>query len=533
MPVISSGNNATINLGPSDVLSVQAGGSFAQLECPVGKVIAQFSGSRDFGQLANGPAKLTSIQGAIYYEFNEVDQNTSVLRDLPTGALLSRGNEIGGGSNFSDGILFCDWQPANGVLSLVSANAGEAAALDPAVTCDGMPMAGLTLGAAGTLIADYVFAAPAYLAQMQSLQIPIRVSTNNTAFVGANPIQIWLMSDAGGSQQWRLASSLDMTYAQSGITTTLSFGPGAASDGWAFAQSGGALPTSTTDMDAVTIYKIRIVMAVPGGVAGQRCWFGPIRMNARRKPVVSLVLDGQYSSQHNYILPMLEAQGLRCSLAIQGSLIGAGGRMTRAQLDRAYGAGHEIISWGYDPKTSAGYQLASDWPDQASITADIIANQQLMASYGWTRGIAYAVHGGSTHSFGGTVPLARQQMIAAAFRTAGVKAIRSGQGVGTLSNRLQSVARPANVDAYSIQGALQWASTDNAASLNAVTTRAKARGEWGVITGHRSVVAGPVGVEVLNSDLLTWAQSLGDDVRGGRVQCLPFAEAARYLGIVS
>lgn len=537
MPSIASGGNATGALGVQDSVSIDAAGGYARFECPIGTVVSEFRGSRTFGPYNNQSYRVTSIQGAVYYEVADGTSSVPVTSGSD-GALYAGQTLVPGAGNTGEGAIFCDWQTGNGTLSLASSNGGgEAFALDQSVTCDGLPMACVTLGNTGTLIADYVFSSPAYLAQMQSLQIPIRVSTNNTAFVGANPLQIWLFSDSGGSQQWRLASSLDMTYAQSGVTTMLSFGPGVAADGWSFAQNGGALPTSSTDMDAVTIYKIRIVMSVPAAVAGAKCWLGSIRSNARRKPVVSLVLDGQYSSQHNYILPMLEAQGLRCSLAIQGTLIGVGGRMTKAQLDRAYAAGHEIISWGFNPDPNGagalGYQSAANFPDQASIVADMTANQALIAGNGWTKGLGYAVHGGSTHSFAGTVPLARQQIIAGAFRAAGIKAVRSGQGVGTLSNRLQSVARIANVDPLAVQGALQWVSTDNAASLNAVTTRAKARGEWGIITGHRSVVSGPSSVEVLNSDLLSWAQSLGDDVRSGRVSVLPFGEACRYYGISS
>jgi hypothetical protein len=36
---------------------------------------------------------------------------------------------------------------------------------------------------------------------------------------------------------------------------------------------------------------------------------------------------------------------------------------------------------------------------------------------------------------------------------------------------------------------------------------------------------------LLNSDALTWVQSLGDDVRSGRVLVLPFGEAATFYGL--
>lgn len=441
------------------------------------------------------------------------------------------GVQIAGVGNHSTGSLLCDWQASSGTLSLISANGGgEAAARDEAVTCDGLPMACATLGNTGTYIADYVFSSPAYLAQMQSLQIPMRVSSNNVAFTGANPIQIWLLDDSTGTRQWRLASSLDMSRCRPNITTTLSFGPGVAADGWSF--GGSSAPTNTSDMDAYTIYKVRIVMAVPAGVAGGKCWFGPIRANSRRKPVVSIVLDGQYSSQHNYLLPMIEAQGLRCSLALQHSLIGTAGRMSESQLGRAYLAGHEFIHHTYDGSKSAGYQSASDWADAAAITADINLGQDYQRLRDWTRGIGYMVHGGNTHPFAGSVSPARQSVVAAGIQGAGIKAARSGDGIGTGPlNRLQNVSRLQNIDPLSLHGALQLTNTDSSASMIAATTRAKARGEWAIYTGHRSVVSGAASLEVLNGDAFVWLQSLGDDARSGKVLVLPFGEACAYYGI--
>ena len=99
--------------------------------------------------------------------------------------------------------------------------------------------------------------------------------------------------------------------------------------------------------------------------------------------------------------------------------------------------------------------------------------------------------------------------------------------------RLQSMARPESTDPYVVEGALQWTSTDNAASLTAVVTRAKARGEWGIITGHRSVVSGASSLEILNSDFLTFIQSLGDDYRAGKVDVLPFGEACEFYGLTT
>lgn len=435
-------------------------------------------------------------------------------------------------ANSSNGAVICDWTN-NGALSMVSSNGGgEAIALDPTKLCDGLPMVKATCGSTGTYIAQFVFTTAVTLAQMQSLQIPIQVSQNQAVFGGTGMAQIWLFDDATGTRQWRLATSLNMSKARPGVTSVLSFSPGAATEGWAF--GGSSAPTSTTDMDAFTINRIRIVIAVPAAVAGEAVWFGTIRANARRKPVVSIVLDGQYSSQDQYILPMIEAQGLRASMALQYSLIGTGGRMTEAQLQRAYDYGHELIHHTFDGSKTSGYQSAAEWPDGASITSDIAQGQAYMRARSWTSGLGYAVNGGSVSPYSGAVALARQVVVADAIRAAGIKAVRSGDGFGTAPvRRLQPTSRTSNVDLLSIQGALQWTSTDNAAALTVPITGAKSKGEWAIYTGHRTVISGPGSLEILNSDCLTWLQTLGDEVRSGRVLCLPFGEACRYYGLTT
>lgn len=432
------------------------------------------------------------------------------------------------------GTLLTDWQ-TNGALALISANGGaEAVALDAAVTCDGQPMVRCTQGSSGTYIADLLLTAPVYLAQMQSLQIPVRFDSNASAWTGSsNSLQLWLWDDSTGTRQWRLNASLralDASELRTGATHMLSLAPGANSQGWAF--GGTSAPTNTTGLDAYSVYRLRLV--VVNVTSGAQCWVGPIRANGRRKPVITLCLDGQYSSQHNYLLPMIEAQGLRCSMALQHSLIGSGGRMTEAQLARAYtDGGHEFIHHTYDGSKTAGYQSSSDFADAAAITADIAAGNAYLSARGWARGLGYAVHGGSTHPYNASVSAARQAIVTAGYQAAGTKAIRRGAWVMGALERLQPMSRPSAVDPYSVNGAIQWTSTDDAADLTAIVTRAKARGEWGIFTGHRSVVSGASSLEVLNSDFLTFIQSLGDDYRAGKVDVLPFGEACRYYGLTT
>lgn len=531
MPSIANGASATGTLGYADSVSVDAGGGFARFECPLGTIVSEFRGARTFGPYSSATYKITSLQGAIYYEVADGARSASVVADASTGALLQNGVEAINQGNAADGQVVCDWSSALGTLTGTTLPTGASVALDTDGSCK------VTLGSGtGALFIDYVFSTAITLAQLVSLQIPVKYNSNTPSFSGSNRLEIELsdtVNPAAAVRRWRFQTGLDAGRLRSGYWHTLSAAPGAASEGWTFA--GSSAPTSTTDMDAQTIARVRLVLTVAASSDGQTVNIGTLRANGRRKPVLTQTLHGNYDSQHKFILPMLEAQGMRATLAISVSTIGSGGRMTAAQLDRAYAAGHEIVLRCYnDSIFGNGYSDAANFPTQASITADINAGWDYMRQRGWTRGIGYLNHGGSVHPFAATNTPARQAIVSAAMIDAGVKASSSGDhnAAGVL-NRCQSVARPTNVDALDVLGALQWASTNASADLIAVATRAKARGEWGVITGHESVVSGAAGLQILNSDYFTAVQSWGDDVRSGRMLFLPFGEACRYYGLTT
>lgn len=429
------------------------------------------------------------------------------------------------------GTPFTDW--TDGTPSLVSSNGGgEAISLDSAVMIDGVPSLRITLGNAGVFIADFIFSAPHVNAAMISLQIPFRCSSNQTAFVSGNAPQLWLFTDAtGATQQFRIDSAgqaLSATYQRANQTHIISMVPGSTQQGWSF--SGTPLPTTSADMDALTINRLRFVFAVPSGVAGESCWFGPIRRNGRRKAMVSIVMDGNYDSQAKYMLPMCEAQGIRASLALVHSGIGNANRMTYQQIDSAYqNGGHEVLHHTFDGNVKInGYASASDWPGLSDVQTDISAGMSNQLARGWTRGLGYAVHA-MTHPFVPTVTAARQSLVAQAYANAGVKAIRASLGRG--NGQMQPICRPMLIDPYCICGAKQATNTDNAASLTAVVTRAKAAGEWAIFTFHRSVVSAPGSLEVLNSDFASFVASLGDDMRNGSVSVIPFSEACNVIGL--
>lgn len=436
------------------------------------------------------------------------------------------GNTLAGLPDPSLGTLFTDW--TNGTPSLISANGGgEAIAVDATKVINGSSCLKLTMGNTGTYVADFVFTAPLNIAQIKSLQFSLFPTSNQSAFSGANSLQVWLFTDAAGTtQQFRIDSAglaLSANYQRSNVFTSVSVPPGGLPQGWAFA--GTPLPVSTTEMDALTIYKLRIVLAVPASVAGQILWVGPIYRSGRRKAMVSIVMDGNYDSQAKFLLPMCESQGIRTSLALVFSGIGLANRLTVADLNRAYTFGHEMIHHTFDGNVKVnGYRSASDWPLLADVQNDIQAGYNYLTTKGWLRGIGYAVHG-MTHPFENSVAAARQTLVAQAFTNTNTKAVRAGLGRG--ASQLQPICNPAAIDPFAICGAKQVTNTDNAASLTQIVTNAKAQGEWAIFTLHRSVITAPGGLEILNSDFDTFIQALGADMRAGNVIVLPFSEAAK------
>lgn len=421
----------------------------------------------------------------------------------------------------SNGALLCDWVN-NGTLTLQSANGGgEAVAVDSTVLCNGSPSLKCTLSS-GTFTARFALTAPVSLIKMRTLQIPIRFSSNAGFVDGSNPIQVWLY-DSTFAKTWR--AQCQISTHKSGEWGVISLRAGAATEGWIF--SGG--PTGTADLDAETVARIHIVIAVPAGASGQNVWIGPMRWNQRRQGIVSIVMDGEYDSQSKYILPILNGYGIRSSLALVHQNAGQAGFMTWAQLDDAYANGHEIIHHTYSNTKTNGYANATDWPTQADIQADIQAGQDNLRSRGYTRGLGYAVHGYS-YPFDQTVTQARQDVVSAAYSAAGIKGIRKSVPV---YNRLQSIAVPSLIPSQLIQGAAQITSTTLASDITGLIDKAEANGEWAVITVHKAVLdsATPGSLEMKIGDFETWISYLAAKSRAGGVMTVPFGEACQKVGI--
>lgn len=280
-------------------------------------------------------------------------------------------------------LPLCDWQ-TNGVLTLASANGGgEAIALDPAVTFEGQPMLRCTLSS-GTFIANFELTTAVPAAKLRTLQLPIRFSSNAGFVAGSNDLQVWLY-DSTLAKRWQ--PQIPLATHQPGVTTVINVAAGAANQGWTF--SGG--PANSSELDNELVKRVRVVLAVPAGAAGVQIWVGPLRVNTRGpRGVICWTMDGQYPSQNNYVLPMLESYGIRASLASVFSTIGTGGLMTAAQIDRWYANGHEVIHHTFDGSKTGGYANVGQWANSAAIQADYEAGLAYMRTRGWTRCTASA-----------------------------------------------------------------------------------------------------------------------------------------------
>lgn len=427
----------------------------------------------------------------------------------------------------SDGAIVCDWQ-TNGAMGSPSGSTGASVALDTAVTHNGRPMMRYTMGSAGTFQCTFTFSSPVTLAQLKTLQVPVRINRNATDDGAATvwgTTTLWFNVSSGG----RIQFPLNLSGWQSGRTGVFSMAPGNATQGWTF--SGG--PTSTTDLDAdaATISSINFVIGVNAGrEENQEIWLGPITRDARRRGIVCIDMDGPYSSAHRWMLPMLEAQGLVARLNLNHLNVGASGYMTYAQIDRAYAAGHGCGSHMYTATIGNGY---SDFADQASIYADIASGYANLSARGYTRDNFSHVRGGGVNDNANTISATKQAAILAAHIEAGTKAIRYGAVIGGTYQRLQTCSPAGNVDPLNVQGAIQVTSTTTASDLTEIVDRARDRGELAVILFHRSVVSTPGSLEIANDDFDTFAQYLGTEVRRGTVENMTFSTALRHVGAIS
>ena len=142
-----------------------------------------------------------------------------------------------------------------------------------------------------------------------------------------------------------------------------------------------------------------------------------------------------------------------------------------------------------------------------------------MYTQGWTRGIGIGVEG-YVPCFISTTAKARQELVYAGMKAAGMIAMSSGVGQSTF---LHSLALPKEKPFY-LPGTVQITNTTTPADIIAIIDRAEELGEWAIITVHRAVASGAGSLEMTTADFTTWIDYLATRVAAGGVICQPIGE---------
>lgn len=414
------------------------------------------------------------------------------------------------------GGIWCDWQSGTGTLAMVSTDAGDDVALDSTVPLDGMATVKCTFSnaASGTYIAEFAFTNALSLKNFRTLQVPVKITSSDSASgvaLNTAALQVWLYLSGGGTVRLQC----DAANVPPGHWHVFSFSRESPSGLVTF--SGGA--TAWTDLDSQTVTKVRIVQGTIAASVDYPVWFGALRCDARAKGAVSIVMDGQYISQYTLIKPLLDQYGLKTSLALVNSDIGGSGRMTAAQIGQLYGEGHECIHHTYDGTKTNGYLNATDWPAAADISADIKNGFDYFIDQGWTRGLGKIVNA-YDNPFGKAVATARQKLILAAMRAAGVQCSRASTNLYTTQMSLGY----RGVTPFHLRGSVQITSTTTAADIQTIIDQAETNGEWAIITVHRAVESSPSTLEMTTANFRTWIDHLAARVAVGGVTCQPMGE---------
>jgi len=422
----------------------------------------------------------------------------------------------------SAGGIAVDFSAQAGTLTKPTGGTASAIELDSTVTFRGLPTVKCTFSttAADVYVGRFALTNPVSFKDFFNLVIPIKITAvdavGGVATYG-NPIGVWLKT--AGGKQYRLRLVAD----------------GTSPDGWAYFSfnrqeteylitfSGGAV--SMADLDTELISTIDIVHAAPAGVvsAGNPIWFGPILRDTSTYPIATLRFDGQYLSQYTLAFPILQEYGLRASLFLQHSLIGAGGRMTKAQITEMYSAGCEVSMHTFDSSKTNGYANATNWPTAASITDDIVSGWRAQAAEGWTAGRGVLCEAFSGNYFGGATTVARQRLVKAGIDAAGVDVFCNYSSTYRGKNQTGATER-----ARMVRATETLAAGTTAAAVVAQIDQVAQSNEWMVIMCHEFVADSvtPSGNQIRISDFETICAAIASS--GVKNLCLADAYSQIY-----
>lgn len=340
-----------------------------------------------------------------------------------------------------------------------------------------------------------------------------------------NPVQLWLNYSASTTHRV-------LMYVAGSHATGEWFDSGAAfdQDATGTGHIAGTAQWAKVASEEVTV--IRLVMTKRAGQAiAIPAYVGPVFTDPIRsqKATLSIFMDGNYSGQWKYARQILQAYGLRASLAtVFPWLTGpVAGTMTEAQLLKMYALGHEIIchtgtagDFGWDNTTK--YPNGNEY---ALVKADIEAAWTWMDSRNANRGKGYAVVG-FTNGLVNTQTYTRRQNISNAVRDAGVFACRQlGGYVGSYYGNGGEQQTVVTVSHMAGSG-------DATATLTGIVDQIIARGGWSGLTFHDIVLSGATGNNYNVADFETVIDYIAGKVAAGSLRVLPFSEAMQMMSIV-
>lgn len=103
-----------------------------------------------------------------------------------------------------------------------------------------------------------------------------------------------------------------------------------------------------------------------------------VLVNPKAKSRIAITIDDGYTEVFTRFMPLIEARGLRCSLSIIPSRIGAAGYLTLADLQRIEGNGHEILTHGPYVNNGSGSLISNHATDAAAVADAVLSRQTLI-----------------------------------------------------------------------------------------------------------------------------------------------------------
>src|SRR3990172_6386269 len=143
------------------------------------------------------PTQGAGLQRSNYPAFFSTDASGNVTGLAgPDGTLMLQWNAQRFG-----GAMICDWSAGAGTLAMVSTDANDDVSLDSSILWHGKPAAKCVFSdaASGTYIARYTFTNEVSLKGFVSIQVPVKITSNETASgvgIASAAFQVWIRTSS-------------------------------------------------------------------------------------------------------------------------------------------------------------------------------------------------------------------------------------------------------------------------------------------------------------------------------------------------